>query len=366
MVKWAVELSEYGIEYHPRSAIKAQALVDFVVEMTAEEGEHKQQWWKLFVDGSSTLQGSGAGVILETPQGDKIQYALRFNFDASNNEAEYEALLAGGRLAQAAGAKYLRAYSDSQLVVNQVNGDYEAKGIEDPANEILVNTSKPCWKDTIEAYLATGSLPADRKEARTIRTRATRFTMIRGELYKRGFSQPYLKCLDPERAEYVLKEIHEGSCGNNSGGRSLADKILRQGTPQSNGQTEVTNRTILQHLKTRLDQAKGNWVDELPGVLWAYRTTSRRSTGESPFSLVYGMEAIIPVEIGDETLQIQQYEPEINDIGCRVNLDLLGEVRDTASIRVEAYKRHMAKAYNARVRQIFFQIGDLIWRRSDV
>ncbi|KAL0313980.1 UNVERIFIED_CONTAM: hypothetical protein Sangu_2242400 [Sesamum angustifolium] len=105
MVKWAMELSEYRIEYHPRPAIKAQALVDFVVEMTAEEGEHKQQWWKLFIDGSSTLQGSGAGVILETPQGDKIQYALRFSFDASNNEAEYEALLAGVRLAQAAGAK---------------------------------------------------------------------------------------------------------------------------------------------------------------------------------------------------------------------------------------------------------------------
>ncbi|KAL0396512.1 UNVERIFIED_CONTAM: Gag-Pol polyprotein [Sesamum calycinum] len=68
MVKWAVELSEYGIEYHPRLAIKAQALVDFVVEMSIEEGEHKQQWWKLFVDRSSTLQGSGAGVILETPK----------------------------------------------------------------------------------------------------------------------------------------------------------------------------------------------------------------------------------------------------------------------------------------------------------
>ncbi|KAL0294165.1 UNVERIFIED_CONTAM: hypothetical protein Sradi_6900600 [Sesamum radiatum] len=394
MVKWVVELSEYGIEYHPRPAIKAQALVDFVVEMTAEEGEHKEQWWKLFVDGSSTLQGSGAGVTLETPQGDKIQYALRFSFDASNNEAEYEALLAGGRLAQAAGAKYLRAYSDSQLVVNQVNGDYETKvqnrkitlltqeylGIEDPANEILVTTSKPCWKDTIEAYLTMGSLPADRKEARTIRTRATRFTMIRGELYKRGFSQPYLKCLDPERAEYVLNEIHEESCGNHSGGRSLAGKILRQGkefkrwwlelkikqyftsvgTPQSNEQNNTAPS------KNRLDQPKGNWVDELPGVLWAHRTTSRRSTGESPFNLVYGMEAIIPAEIGEGTLQIQQYEPEINDIGRRVNLDLLGEVKDTASIRVEAYKRQMAKAYNAQVRQKNFQIGDLVWRRSDV
>ncbi|KAK4394082.1 Retrovirus-related Pol polyprotein from transposon opus [Sesamum angolense] len=395
-------VSEYGIEYHPRPAIKAQALVDFVVEMTAEEGEHKQQWWKLFVDGSSTLQGSGAGVILETPQGDKIQYALRFSFDASNNEAEYEALLAGGRLAQAAGAKYLKAYSDSQLVVNQVNGDYEAKGekmiqylnlirtlcqkfekfelqrvprsnneeadqlaklasslttvqnrkmtlltqdrsgIEDPANEILVNTSKPCWKDTIEAYFDYGSLPADRKEARIIRTRATRFTMIRGELYKRGFSQPYLKCLDPEKAEYVLKrksmkEVAKSLGRKITSRQDLTTRILLAfctkrchgyGTPQYNGQTEVTNRTILQHLKTHLDQAKGNWVDELPGVLWAYRTTPRRSTGESPFNLVYGMKAIIPAEIGEETLRIQQYEPEINDIGRRVNLDLLGSVKE--------------------------------------
>ncbi|KAL0352497.1 UNVERIFIED_CONTAM: hypothetical protein Scaly_1638400 [Sesamum calycinum] len=61
--------------------------------------------------------------------------------------------------------------------------------------------------------------------------------------------------------------------------------------PQANGQTEVTNRTILQHLKTRLGTAKGAWVDELPSVLWAYRTTPRTTTGETPFSLSYGTDA---------------------------------------------------------------------------
>ncbi|KAL0313356.1 UNVERIFIED_CONTAM: Ribonuclease HI [Sesamum radiatum] len=127
IVKWAVELSEHGIEYRPRPAIKAQALADFMVELTDEGKETSQSLWKLFVDGSSTSQESGAGVILETPQGERIQYALRFNFNASNNEAEYEALLAGMKLAQAAGAKHLEACSDSQLVVNQVKGDFEAK-----------------------------------------------------------------------------------------------------------------------------------------------------------------------------------------------------------------------------------------------
>lgn len=73
--------------------------------------------------------------------------------------------------------------------------------------------------------------------------------------------------------------------------------------PQANRQTEVTNRTILQGLKTRLGRAKGDWVEELPNVLWAYRTTPRTATGETPFSLVYGSEAVIPAENGMPTYQ---------------------------------------------------------------
>ncbi|KAL0448145.1 UNVERIFIED_CONTAM: hypothetical protein Slati_1942400 [Sesamum latifolium] len=133
--------------------------------------------------------------------------------------------------------------------------------------------------------------------------------------------------------------------------------------PQSNGQTEVTNRAIL---KTRLDETKGNWVNELPGVLWAYRTTPRKSIGESLFNLVYGKEGVIPAEIGEETLRIQQHEPETNDVEHLVDLDLLGEVKDAASTRVEEYKRRMAKAYNARIHRKSFQVQDLVWRRSDI
>ncbi|KAL0398231.1 UNVERIFIED_CONTAM: Transposon Ty3-G Gag-Pol polyprotein [Sesamum radiatum] len=83
--------------------------------------------WSLYVDGSSTSIGSGAGVVLESPQGDKLEYAIKLEYPSSNNEAEYEALLAGGELALAAGAKKIVIYSDSQLVVNQVRGSYEAR-----------------------------------------------------------------------------------------------------------------------------------------------------------------------------------------------------------------------------------------------
>ncbi|KAK4400291.1 hypothetical protein Sango_1135200 [Sesamum angolense] len=79
--------------------------------------------------------------------------------------------------------------------------------------------------------------------------------------------------------------------------------------PQTNGQIEVTIIILLQHLKIRLEGAKGSWVEELLGVLWAYRNTPRTTTGETPFCLVYGLEAAIPAEIGEETTEITWYEP---------------------------------------------------------
>ena len=90
------------------------------------EPEPQSQVWKVYVGGSSTMNGCGAGVICESPEGGKFEYALRFKFQASNNEAEYEALLARLRMCKAAGAKKIDACSDSQLIVSQVNGDYEA------------------------------------------------------------------------------------------------------------------------------------------------------------------------------------------------------------------------------------------------
>ncbi|KAL0458116.1 UNVERIFIED_CONTAM: Polyprotein P3 [Sesamum latifolium] len=86
-----------------------------------------EQIWLLHVDGSSTTQGSGAGIVITTPQGEDLEFAIKFGFKASNNEAEYEALVIGMRMAHETGARRLLAYSDSQLIVKQVEGAYEAK-----------------------------------------------------------------------------------------------------------------------------------------------------------------------------------------------------------------------------------------------
>ncbi|KAL0289076.1 UNVERIFIED_CONTAM: hypothetical protein Sradi_7081200 [Sesamum radiatum] len=129
LMKWMVELSEYDISYLPRTTIKAQALADFVsemAEMTIKDASPDQKWL-LHVHGSSTAQGSGAGIDITTPQGEDLEFAIKFGFKASNTEAEYEALVIGMRMAHETGAKHLLAYSDSQLVVKQVEVTYEAK-----------------------------------------------------------------------------------------------------------------------------------------------------------------------------------------------------------------------------------------------
>ncbi|GJX64969.1 reverse transcriptase domain-containing protein [Tanacetum coccineum] len=135
MLKWKFELEGYDIQYRPRTAIKGQILADFIVERPEEESpdelmtepEVLPEPWTLFTDGSSCVDGSGAGLILINPEGAEFTYAMRFRFDATNNEAEYEALIAGLRIAEKMGIKNLQANVDSRLVANQVNGSYIAK-----------------------------------------------------------------------------------------------------------------------------------------------------------------------------------------------------------------------------------------------
>ena len=132
LVKWAVELTQFDILYQPRTAIKGQALADFIAEFTfpSEEdrdGQNEPPKWKLFVDGSSNENGSGAGLMLVSPENHRISSALRFAFKASNNEAEYEALLAGLRLARELQVDSLIICSDSKLLVSQVLGEFQAR-----------------------------------------------------------------------------------------------------------------------------------------------------------------------------------------------------------------------------------------------
>ena len=131
-IKWAIELGEFDIRYKPRTAIKAQALADFLVECTignqevggqedkVEEPtkeEKPKEYWPLFFDGALKTKDSGAGLVLQSPDCFTVEYAIKLDFPTTNKEAEYEALIAGLGLARTLRVKNLKVCGDSKLVV---------------------------------------------------------------------------------------------------------------------------------------------------------------------------------------------------------------------------------------------------------
>ena len=120
---------------------------------------------------------------------------------------------------------------------------------------------------------------------------------------------------------------------------------------------------MLKIIKTRLKKAKGVWPDELPGVLWAYRTTVRTPTGETPFKLAYESEAVIPVEVHMANHRVTMYQDKDNKEQLRLNLDLIDKVRTNAEERTARYKNLMARQYDAMVKPRRFNIGDLVLKK---
>ncbi|GKV29468.1 hypothetical protein SLEP1_g38394 [Rubroshorea leprosula] len=135
-------------------------------------------------------------------------------------------------------------------------------------------------------------------------------------------------------------------------------------TLQSNGQAESANKIVLRGLKARVLAAHSNWVDELNKVLWSCRTTPSSATGETPFSLAYGAEAVIPVEVGLPFDRAGWRDDLNNEQLLRENLDFMEEVREMSRIRNMAHQSRVAKFYNKRVRARQFQVGDLVLRKA--
>uniref|UniRef100_A0A2N9EYS7 RNase H type-1 domain-containing protein n=1 Tax=Fagus sylvatica TaxID=28930 RepID=A0A2N9EYS7_FAGSY len=450
------------VKYLPRIAIKGQILADFVAEFTPtteqkdlnetkfqENSPEDSGWWKIYVDGASNAKGSGTGVVIITPDVMVIEQSIRLDFKTSNNEAEYEAVLARLNLAKTLGAKQLIVHCDSLLVASQINGEYMARdermaayllkvqqtmtsfqtvrveqigqnlnshadalatlasvvnadfkrfipietlaipSIAMPACHIHTIMVGPCWMDPYVHYLKEGVLPEQKREAEIIRRKAVRFWLSKdSKLYKRSFSGLYLLCIHPDIVEDLLYEIHEGICGSHTRGRSLAHRALTQGYwwpyMQKDAVTYVKKCDKYQRFSHSVHQpaaellpligsrrgwkmlredAKGRWVEELPNVLWTFRTMPWKSTGETPFLLAYGSEAVIPLEIGLPTLRTSEWELIKNNLAQSQALDLLEERREQAMIRPASYQQQLKKGYNKNVRPRSFQQGDLVLRK---
>ncbi|XP_057724061.1 uncharacterized protein LOC130940023 [Arachis stenosperma] len=554
LIKWAIELSEFDIQYQPRGSIKSQYLVDFVAELTEPSSDVSSSRWTLFVDGASNPQGAGAGILLESSDGIVLEHSLRFSFKASNNQSEYEALIAGLRLATDLHIANLKVYCDSLLVVQQVNHSFQTKDpillkYLDIVQQLLKNFSKidithipreqnhradilsklattqahtatllqstldrpsidaftvlsithnDNWQHPYIQYLRSGLIPEEVENKNKFRRQASYYTLLNDNLYRRGFSRPLLKCLNRVDADLVLSEAHEGICGIHSGARSLSQKILRAGFywptiqedskrkvrtcdncqkhapiihlpaehlhhstvswpfdkwgidilgpfptaprqvkylvvaidyfskwieaqplakitsaqminfvwksiickfgipshittdngrqfidqsfknflqnlkikqhfssvehPQSNGLAEAANKVVLQALRKKLDTAKGLWAELVPEVLWAYNTTAHSATKETPFRLVYGSEAMIPMEVSQGSMRTLAEE---HNQARQAELDLIEEVRETAAIRHQALQQQLSRRYGQKVNQRSFSKDDLVLRKTE-
>ena len=143
----------------------------------------------------------------------------------------------------------------------------------------------------------------------------------------------------------------------------IRNKYSTLAYPQSNGQAEATNKAIINGLQKRLDGVKGRWAEELPSILWVYRMTPRRSTRETPFSLMYRAEAMIPAEVSLCSTRVEKFTPALNNGLIVEHLDLLEEFREMATIRLAEYQQKLAQRYNRCVRAKDFSVGDLVLRK---
>ena len=210
LIQWGIKLSEFDIRYQPRNAIKVQALANFIAKFTPSHGdldeENKTKAWIVQVNGSSTLYVGGIRVVLKFLEGDKLKYTTRLQYQTTNNEIEYEALLKGLELAKSLGVESIVVQGDSQLIISQVNGICETKEENMEADALAKATSadgsvdkldkvqympsidlpkvqqikdQVNWMTPIIVYLRDGRLLEEKKnEARKLRIRLAKYALI--------------------------------------------------------------------------------------------------------------------------------------------------------------------------------------------
>ncbi|GJZ58191.1 reverse transcriptase domain-containing protein [Tanacetum coccineum] len=304
------------------------------------------------------------------------------------------------------------------------------RSVEAQEVNMVVEEKGPTWMTSIRNYLKKGILLEDPVNARTLMEKIRNYTMEDGVLYGKSYLVPLMRCVGPLQANYVIKEMHMGSCGMHDGPRQVVAKTMNLGYywpsmhrdarelirtcddcqahasihrlpkanmisvvnftwddiicrfrisatiitdngtqfvndpfkkwveklkiplistsvyhPQGNEAVERANISLLRGIKTRLEKGGSAWDEEVPNVLWEHQTIKKTSNGETPFSLTYGIEAVI--------------------LELRLNLNLLEERREIAAIKEARYKQQVEKYYNKKVRHVQFKVGEFVLRKKN-
>nr|GEU51036.1 reverse transcriptase domain-containing protein [Tanacetum cinerariifolium] len=450
---------------------------DFLIEMPGDVSQAvpaavtQEEPWTLFIDGSSCVDGSGTYVAKED---NMIKYleivkGLVSGFTTfSISQVPRSKNKKADTLSKIASTSF--AHLSKQVLVEVL----ENKSIKEKEVATVIEEDEATWMTQLVDYLKEETFPGDKKEARKLRLKARQYELMEGVIYRRSFLTSWLRCMGPLQAEYVMQEIHEGSCSMHTGLRSVVANAIRLGYywptmhkdardmirkcsdcqvhrpvtrhpqqhltlitapwpfykwgidiagpfpegpgkvkkfvwdnivcrfgipgeiisdngkqfsdnpfkdwcdklnitqqfasvkhPQSNGLVKRTNRSLGEGIKSGLEEGNKSWVEELPRVLLAHRTMIKSSHDDTPFSLTYGTEAVIPTKIGMPTYRTATVDVVNNDEELRLNLDLLEERQERAAICEAKAKSKMMKYYNARVRGVAFKPGEFVYRNND-
>ncbi|XP_071926099.1 uncharacterized protein [Coffea arabica] len=272
-------------------------------------------------------------------------------------------------------------------------------------------SDKSPWYNDIKEFIRTGSYPpeATANHKDFLRRMASKFFLNGEVLYKRTSDLNLLRCIDEDEAQYMMKEVHSGVCGPYMNGHLLAKKIMRTGyfwitmerdcidfvrrynaknlnndmvdglceqfkirhrnsaiyRLQMNGAVEAANKNLKKIIR-KMTERHCDWHEKLPYALMAYRTSIRTSTGATPYSLMYGMEAVLPAEVEIPSLCILMEAKLVEADWIKQHyeqLSLIDEKRLNAICHGQCYKKRMARAYNKKVHLRTFEEGDKVLKR---
>ncbi|XP_021714970.1 uncharacterized protein LOC110682927 [Chenopodium quinoa] len=382
IARWHAILSEFDIQCVNQKSVKGRAISEALADGPISGDEFDDDFpdehifclstsqWKMYFDGASNRRGNGAGVLLIDPYGVHIRFTMKLSFLTTNNTAEYEACIYGIKAALTAGAKNLTVYGDSFLIISQTIGAWkvrderlqmyteylrqfipffeeiefkhiprEQNSFNDALANLAVNLTwdddvkvqsvtivekeipvvnfeptislltqednEDAWYTDVKKYLINGEYPkgSHKKDQLAIRRLASHFTISKGLLYHKSFDGNLQLCIDGERTQRIMEEVHRGECGPHMNGRMLARKILRAGI------------------------------------------SIRTPTGTTPYSLVYGMDPLLPIETEIQWLRVMN-ESEISEeqwFKERYDeLSLASERRLQALQNIQIYQRRIA------------------------
>ncbi|KAJ3684300.1 hypothetical protein LUZ61_013464 [Rhynchospora tenuis] len=359
LLKWAIELSEFDITYLSRTAYKSQALADFIVQGTSGSFTPVEAVWEVYVDGASS--GKGTEQLMSDFDSVLIEHVPR----GQNETADALSKLAKSGLDKERKAKTAEILNETH---QGICGSHQGPRI----------LGKRIMR---QGYY----WPNLRKDAEDLvrSKRNLKFIVVAVEYFTKWIEVKALSLITSQKITDFLehhivyrygiphtiitdngRQFTGAPFKNYCRGLGIEINFASVCHPQTNGLAEVSNRTILEGLKKKIEGTKNTWPEYLSEVVWAYNTTPRSATKRSPYALVYGMEAVIPMEIVHPTLRTISYSTQRNAERRIEEIEMIHELREEASARQTEYQRKMRKVFDKKVAPRHYQPGDWVLRRA--